>query len=816
MNMLFGLVFSLSTNSWAEPDELVFGILRDGPSLVEEERVQSYIIALQELRNSLGPEVEIRIPVEHMQPPRYSGDEDPLVEQRKKLESLLAVKEIDYIIAAGPIGAKIASDYGLSRKGLNKPVFAPMVYEAALQGLSPDEKTNASDINNFHFIDIPYSFENDLTAFSEIISFSDLAIVVDERVAGMLGKTFKEKLFRRISGVQNIEILSVGDTAAPLISKLASLPETIEAIYITETYSMGDAQRSILIKNLNNLKKPTFSRSGIEDVEKGVFGGLMHQDIENLRISFLQDSILSHYEDEIPLKNLPVYLNVYGNLMLNVRTSAEIGVALSWDVLAEAKQIDGRTGYGRFGVTESAEKFSLQSVLNVPSDHPLLRAEKDKISYIEFEVGKNAATSLPQLQLTAGGSINDIDRADQSLNLIPWYNVNTGLQLNQTLFSPSDRSAVRLAEEGVQLTKVDVERRRENLRADFAKTYIQLCNAFAEENASRDILGRVRNVYDIAKRRSVKDSDLQADVLHLEAELYQYKRLVLDAQANTRQMEIALNKVMWRSLELSVRISEIDTNVEVPSKESLLMRYMTDPKSFPIFTKIMLERGKAENYDLNIQKSKQAYKKIELEEAKNTRFDPKIAAYGGIRWNFLQPNDERFESEIFKGLINQRDNLDWTAGVNVQVPIFDGFYKHNEISQKFAEVAKENHLLEEAERRLEANVRQSLIELNTKYRSIAFNRISQDRSHDSFLETLKLYEEGKAQLNTVIAIHRLSNDSYFEHISSLFSFRYAFVSLMGELGLLDYYSNENISKGLFDELNEVYRQNGFDIPSLNR
>jgi outer membrane protein TolC len=813
--MLFGLVFTLSTNAFAEPDELVFGILRDGASPLEEKRVQEYIVALQELPQSLSSEITVRIPVEYMQPPRYAVDEDPLVEQKKKLESLMAVKEIDYIITAGPIGAKIAAEYGTSRTGLRKPVFAPMVYEGALQELFREKNPteNASNISNFHFIDIPYTFENDLTTFANIIPFSNLAIVVDERVAGMLGKTFSQQLFRRLPDIQDITILPIGDSATPLISELASLPETIDAIYITETYSMSEEERSVLIKNLNNLNKPTFSRLGIEDVKNGVFGGMMHQDTDKLRISLLIESIVRHHVDKVPLGRLPVYLNVYGNLMINIRTSAKMGVNLSWDVLAEAKQIDGQTGYGRFGVTESSEKFSINTVLNVPTSHPLLRVERDKITYMESELGKAASNNLPKMQITAGGSLNDIDRAEQSLNLLPWYNVNSGLQLHQNLFSPSDRSAIRLAQKGLELTRKDVERKREELRKDFAKTYIQLCHAFANENANREILGRVRNVYDIAKRRASNDPTLQPDVLHLEAEVQLYKRQVLDAHAKTRHMEIVLNKMMWRSLELSVELSEKDTKLEIPLKESLLMQYLKDPQSFPVFSKVILDRGVAENYDLNIQKSQNLFKKHELDEAKKSRFDPKISAYGGIRWNFLQPNDQRFQNNAINELVKQRDNLDWTAGVNLQVPIFDGFYKQNAISQKYSEVANQNHMLRSAERGLEAKVRQRLIELNTKYRSISFNRTAEKRAHKSFLGMLKLYSEGKIPLNSVISIHKLANESYFELINSLFSFRYSFVSLMGELGLLDYYSDELVSDGLFEELNEIYGQNGFETPS---
>ena len=815
MNTILGLIVSLSQNSLAAPDELVFGILRDGDTSAEQKRIDLYIQSIEGLEAHFGPEVQLRIPVEYRQPPRKTEEKTLLEEQEEKLKSLLSIKEIDYIIASGPVGAKLVSDYGKSRSGLSKPVFAPAVYDAQLQGLAREEDSASSGVDNFHFIDIPYTFENDLAVFADIVPFLELAIVVDEQVVQMLGKSLKKNLLQRFPQVRTIEILPVGDSAAPLISQLASLPETIEAIYITETYSMDEKERKLLVENLNKLKKPTFSRLGKKDVEMGVFGGLMSQDTEKMRNLFLQESIKKHYLDKTPMEDLPVHVNVYGNLMINIQTTESIGVALSWDVLAEAQQINGRTGYG-IGMIGGAEEVTLSSVLDVSNEHPLLRAEKESSALLEYGIKKEQAKSLPTLDASIGGFLNDPDRADQSLNLIPWYNLNTGVQVHQTLFSPRAQSAIRLSEEKYRFAAENLERRKDLLRQEFARAYIQLCYAFAKENGYREMLGRARNIYDIAVRRSKKDSKLQIDVLQLDAILQKYKKGVLDAQAQTRQMEIALNKVMWKPLERVVQVAQQDVELSVPAKEALLMKYMKDPQSFPVFTKALLERGKLFNTNIKNQKAQQEYKRIELDERKKTMFDPTIGAYGGARWNFAQPYDERFDSELLRDTISQRDNLDWTAGVYMQVPLFDGFYKKHDLSQKYAEVAQEKYLVQDAERTLESNVRQQLIELNTRYRSIMINKRAEERSFSGFDAVLSDYEQGRVGVSDVLSVHRIATDSYFSRIDSLFLFRAAFVSLLGDVGILDYYRDQKVSEELFDELNALYRQNGFTIPSRTR
>ena len=84
MNLWFGLLFSSA--AFSAPDEIVFGILRDGDSSLEQVRVENYSKGLAELQTYLGASVGVRIPIEYMQPPRVLEGETLQVVQQKKLE----------------------------------------------------------------------------------------------------------------------------------------------------------------------------------------------------------------------------------------------------------------------------------------------------------------------------------------------------------------------------------------------------------------------------------------------------------------------------------------------------------------------------------------------------------------------------------------------------------------------------------------------------------------------------------------------------------------------------------------------------------
>ena len=441
-----------------------------------------------------------------------------------------------------------------------------------------------------------------------------------------------------------------------------------------------------------------------------------------------------------------------------------------------------------------------------------MRSETEKQSLLELEVAKNSSSTLPQVSLNAGGFLNDFDRADQSLNFLPWYNLNAGMRVDQKLFSATDQSTLRISQEKARIHAEDINLKREMLQLQFAQAYLRLCYAKIKENASRNLLGRVRNVYDVAKRLSTNNPKIEPDVLSLEAELQRYKNNVLNAQSYTRQVEIALNQAMWIPLDISIQVAESDLKEDVSLKELRLMEYMEEPKSFPLFSQVFLELGLESNSDLLLQRSKKYLSRMELEESRNNQLDPEVGAYAIARWNFLQASDERFEREAVSSIVQERDNFDWTAGVYMEVPIFDGFYKKNQISQKFGELVQEEKAYEAQKRTLESDIRKQLIELNTRYRGIAFNQKAEESALKSFEKMLLLYERGEVGLSDVLAVHSLANDSYFSYLDSLFAFRLAFVSSLGKLGMLDYYTDNSVSDKLFSELDRVYQSKGFRTP----
>ncbi len=144
---------------------VTFGVVIDGPSFYND----SFRTLLRnEIRDLLGSEFDSRFP----DGKEVVGDwTRPVIETA--LQSLLDDPDVDLILTFGVIASQVAAEFG----PLPKPVVAPFVLDAKLQGLPMVNGT--SGVQNLTYVAYPTATLNDLKAFQEVVSFNRLAVLFE-------------------------------------------------------------------------------------------------------------------------------------------------------------------------------------------------------------------------------------------------------------------------------------------------------------------------------------------------------------------------------------------------------------------------------------------------------------------------------------------------------------------------------------------------------------------------------------------------------------------------------------------------------------
>ena len=227
---LFGFLFATVSN--AQAPVVRIGVVIDGPweRNAEVERLfQSEILELT------GGEFDVRFPTEA----RLVGDWTvPVVDAH--LDRLLSDPEIDVVMAMGII----ASDRALYRRGVEKPLLAPFVIDAELQGAPRD--AGVSGVSNLSYLASSITIRRDLEVFQELHPFETLVILHGPALNDVPG--IRARLTEVVSDFDvEVTLVEVRERAA---EALPQIPEDTQAVFVNPLLQLEEGELEILARGL--------------------------------------------------------------------------------------------------------------------------------------------------------------------------------------------------------------------------------------------------------------------------------------------------------------------------------------------------------------------------------------------------------------------------------------------------------------------------------------------------------------------------------------------------------------------------------------
>ena len=851
--MFFLILFSTASHA-QEAKKIVIGVLLDGGHERETSKLSLY-------QNEIVVANGIYIPKgtseprkeEIVFPENYTLlGENTMESIEKQLDILLKERNVSMVLVMGPIGAKVASNKGLRGK-LSKPVFAPIILDAGLQKIGNNvqiDKTgkqtvlNKSNVKNFYFIDSPYSILNDIEVFTEIFSFTSLAIVVDQGVAETIEGVANRRFRERIKFIKDIDIVPISGSAEKSLSLMGTLGAASQAFYIAGLYEIDSAQRKVLLKGITKMQKPSFSKQGYSDVLAGALGTLTAQSFEKKRAQ-LTATMIQRALDGEKLSELPIHINVDGRLTINMETASELGISPPWAVLAEAKKVRGSTSLTPQELFDNptnldAEGLSLGEAIKKAKEKFLkdVVETSNKVTLNDYVIAR--AAYLPQLEAAMDGVIIDADRAAQSLQYNPEQDVRVGARINQTLWSYEKAAQLKIEKTKQAIREQDYKQIEADLCADVGAAYLSLLHSRSVENALRDRLSRVRNYLDIARRRSDRDATAAADVFRMQAIRFKSKKDLLTAQSKSRHLEILFNRVVGLPIAGPVNLEEQDLiTAGVIDLEYRLMSYVRDPRSFPAFSDGLVSVALKNHLDLKKMEHEKSLINQNIKVNLSKYWSPDISFSAGVDYHLYRTNSSyvstfgrynqllsRLDTEPNLNASNsfsyndyninvplQRDMLDWQVGVSMRLPLFDGLSSYGKVQKGKAQINLIDIQAERLKAQKEAALRGVIVTLNSSFYGIEFAAESKEAAAQGLQLTAQQYEEGARPLSDLNAASEDSLQAELFHIEALYDFRSQFFQTFVEMNVLDFYESKEAQDRLFLFLNNFFKDKGYFHPT---
>ncbi|WP_082111699.1 TolC family protein [Spirosoma radiotolerans] len=455
------------------------------------------------------------------------------------------------------------------------------------------------------------------------------------------------------------------------------------------------------------------------------------------------------------------------NLQPTVISSFNSGLGLSPTGLKPS----GQSGNGQAFTLQEAIDFALQKNVNVRN------SQLDAVS-AEARIREVKASGLPQVAASASLTDNLIiqraflpavffnPNASPDAPAVPVqfgvaYSSNASVNLNQVIYSASLNVGLRAAATYRELAQRNLQATKVTVAEQVAKAYYGVLVALErakllDYNISRlDTL--LKETGAMNKQGFVERLDVQR----------------LEVQANNLQAE---RQNVQNLIELSYTLLKfqmgLGVNDEITLSERLLDRSVDDLRPLISPDPTFQYRSRIEYSTLETQ-IKLAEQDIELTQK---GYLPSASGFANYGYN------------SGRNAFGQLITAPWfnfaTVGLSLQVPIFDGFQKRNQIAQKRITLQKAQNSGELLRNSIDLQIRQASITLRNSLQTLQTQQRNRDLAQEIVRVTQIKYKEGVGSSIEVLNAEASYREAQTNYFSSLYDFLITKVDQDRSLGRL--------------------------------
>ena len=625
---------------------------------------------------------------------------------KSAIDALLADPEVDLIIGLG----FLASNDLCQRKKLPKPVIAAAVIDRELQNIPL--RDGASGVKNLTYIDPFFSYERDISVFREMVPFHNLAVLIGKTTTESIpwiGKKLREISYEHTIDIHVVEVDFSAEEA------LAAFPPETDAVYVMPLAQLSPGEFRKLVYGLIQLRLPSFSVLGRDDVEAGLLASVAPQYLLRRigrRIALNTQRIIlgekaSTFKVAFPLGE---------KLTINMATGRAIGFYPSWSALTEAELLNEK-------VQEVQRRYTLESAVRGAIDANLeLAAINRNVAAGEQLVKEARSVLLPQVDLRARGEVIDEDRAQARAGFQPERSLSGAVTATQLIYDEDSWSNFSV-EKNLQTSR---EEERDTLELDIirdtAVAYLNVLRATTLARVERSNLELTRANLDRARVRVSTGVANRSEEFRWTSEIAGNRAEVLFAQARARQTEDRLNQLLNRPIEEKFIAEEADLGDPLLIvSDPRIYQYVGNPMTFRIYRDFVAEQGleiapELKRFDAAIK----AQNRI-LTNAKRAFWLPSFAAQGNVTELLAEDGAGQRDSSPL-------NNTDWSVGLFATFPLIEGGSKFAVIKRAREELSRLSLERQATAEQIDRRIRSELHRASASYPNIGLSRDAAEAS----------------------------------------------------------------------------------------
>lgn len=723
----------------------------------------------------------------------------------RAVDAALDDPEVDVVVPVGILGARHVAE----GPPPSKPVILPAVAPGELAGLPVEG--GRSTRPNVTFVRNVVDVEADLTRFRELVPYTHLAVLFDAHLVDALPGL--PRFLEARAGGARITVVPVVNAQ----QALADLPADADAVYVGGTPGTSEEDLAAILAGLEANRVPSFAASGPELVQLGALATIRPEADwvrRARRVALHVERLLEGERAE----ELPVDFEPGQALVINLATARAVGVYPSFALMTEAELVNPtRQAAPRTLGFREALRLAVERNLD-------LRSAEQSVEAGRQDVAAARAPLLPTVRVGANGRIIDDDRAAGFQPGAAERVVSWNADLEQVLFSEAAWTGFRASERAQEAVEEGFQAARLDVLQQAADAYLQVLQAKTAERIQRENLERARANLDLAEVRRRVGVAGPNEVYRWQIEIAASRADVIGASARRNQAEIELNRVLNRPLEepFVLEEAEIDGSALLVG-DARLATFFENPFRFRMLRDFLADESLGNAPELRRLDASVAATRRTVEGQRRVLFLPTVAAAASLDHFFLSggagtetgggqfpPPESDFDRAVAGALtsIPSPDDWNWTVGVSVSLPLFEGGGRYADLRRSRAELLRLEADRAAAAQRVEQRVRSALHAAGASRAAVALTEEAAEAARNNLRVVTDAYQRGAENVITLIDAQNQALVQELAAANAVYTFLLDFVEVERALGRFTFDMDEGDRDAFFSRLRDFSAERG--------
>ena len=416
--------------------------------------------------------------------------------------------------------------------------------------------------------------------------------------------------------------------------------------------------------------------------------------------------------------------------------------------------------------------LSLQECVQIAIERNI-NVEKARIDLEKsgYKVSETRSAMLPRVNVN--GSFTDF--IEKSKTLLPGiivgrpgtnlpvemgaqYNTNASVSIVQVLYNQTALTALKIAKQMEAMTELGVEKVSEELTAEISKLYFLTLTTAKQQTLVEENIDRIKRLSDIIQLLVENGMGRETD----------FERISVNLE-NLYTQQSNIKAVQEQQLNMIKYLLEIPLEETIVLTDSVEMSLLLQaPGLFSDFS---------EHIDIQMLEAQLEMNRLN-ESLIEAGYLPTLSFVGS--YGLTGYRDE------FKNYFRSSPESDWFSssyvGLNLSIPIFDGFEKRSKSRQARLDYQKTAMTLDNTKERFNVNYQNAMNNYQNHKNNVERQKKNIALAEKVYQETALKYREGLATMSDVLQDELGLSNAQSAYLNALYNFKEAELNIMSLSG----------------------------------